>query len=97
MGQHAAARGHVGRSASGTVFIAKDRRTHKVLAIKRMDLLHQPKRELILNEIMIMRESRHGNIVNFLDRSEPSSDEGARVGAGAATVAARLTPSTALE
>jgi len=55
-------------SASGTVFTARDRRTQKVVAVKRMDLNNQPKRGLIANEIMVMRESRHQNIVNFLDR-----------------------------
>ena len=55
-------------SASGTVFTARDRRNQKVVAVKRMDLNNQPKRGLIANEIMVMRESRHQNIVNFLDR-----------------------------
>jgi protein-serine/threonine kinase len=32
-----------------------------------MDLSSQSRLDLIVNEIMIMKESHHGNIVNFLD------------------------------
>lgn len=37
------------------------------VAVKQMDLAAQPRKELIINEILIMRESKHENIVNYLD------------------------------
>lgn len=72
----------IGQGASGSVYVAKvmgarpgvtmaqvkarsggsDR-----VAIKQMDLAHQPRKELIVNEILVMRENKHPNIVNFLD------------------------------
>lgn len=37
------------------------------VAIKQMNLEQQPKQDLIINEILVMKESRHRNIVNFID------------------------------
>jgi serine/threonine-protein kinase CLA4 len=53
--------------ASGHVYVAKTLVTGKKVAIKEMDLTTQPRKELIVNEIMVMKESRHPNIVNFLN------------------------------
>ncbi|KAI6247779.1 Serine/threonine-protein kinase CLA4 [Erysiphe necator] len=72
----------IGQGASGSVYVAKVKENaispiaREVLrqqgpkaqvAIKQMDLAHQPRKELIVNEIMVMKDSRHRNIVNFLD------------------------------
>ncbi|GKT73617.1 STE/STE20 paka protein kinase [Colletotrichum tofieldiae] len=72
----------IGQGASGSVYVAKVKEgavspiARDVLraqgikaqvAIKQMDLAHQPRKELIVNEIMVMKDSRHRNIVNFLD------------------------------
>ena len=54
-------------SASGHVYVAKTLATGKKVAIKEMDLSHQPRKELIVNEILVMKESQHPNIVNFLE------------------------------
>jgi hypothetical protein len=54
-------------SASGHVYVAKTLSTGKKVAIKQMDLSHQPRKELIVNEILVMKESQHPNIVNFLE------------------------------
>lgn len=73
----------VGQGASGSVYVAKinsspassmaasmlsgSGKNSARVAIKQMDLAHQPRKELIVNEILVMKESQHPNIVNFLD------------------------------
>jgi protein-serine/threonine kinase len=72
----------IGQGASGSVYVARIRETapsktaqdlikmhgpRAQVAIKQMDLRSQPRKELIVNEIIVMKESRHDNIVNFLD------------------------------
>ncbi|KAL8725093.1 MAG: hypothetical protein Q9166_007567 [cf. Caloplaca sp. 2 TL-2023] len=72
----------IGQGASGSVYVARinaeatspvARRIYKtygsksLVAIKQMDLRNQPRKELIVNEIIVMKESSHPNIVNFLD------------------------------
>lgn len=54
-------------SASGLVFVARTVSSGRKVAIKQMDLSQQPRKELIVNEIIVMKESQHANIVNFLD------------------------------
>ncbi|KAJ5953458.1 hypothetical protein N7454_000354 [Penicillium verhagenii] len=72
----------IGQGASGSVYVArvKEQATSAVahelyrqygprcqVAIKQMDLRSQPRKELIVNEIIVMKDSQHPNIVNFLD------------------------------
>ena len=54
-------------SASGGVYTAYQVGTNLSVAIKQMDLDKQPKKDLIINEILVMRSSRHPNIVNYID------------------------------
>ncbi|KAJ7456298.1 STE/STE20/PAKA protein kinase [Mycena galericulata] len=65
----------VGQGASGHVYVAKTLTTGKKVAIKEMDLSHQPRKELIVNEILVMKESQHPNIVNFLESYLVKSNE----------------------
>jgi p21-activated kinase 1 len=57
----------IGQGASGGVYTALENGTNHCVAIKQMNLDQQPKKDLIVNEIIVMKESSHKNIVNFLD------------------------------
>ena len=57
----------IGKGASGSVYTAYEVGTNKCVAVKQMELLKQPKKDLIVNEIIVMKGSKHKNIVNFLD------------------------------
>ncbi|CAG5113049.1 Oidioi.mRNA.OKI2018_I69.chr2.g7199.t1.cds [Oikopleura dioica] len=57
----------IGQGASGIVFTATEITTRRKVAIKQMALEKQPKKDLIVNEIKVMRDFRHNNIVNFID------------------------------
>lgn len=57
----------IGQGASGGVYTAYQVGTNALVAIKQMNLESQPKKDLIINEILVMKESKHKNIVNFID------------------------------
>ncbi|KAJ4307751.1 signal transducing kinase of the PAK, partial [Neodidymelliopsis sp. IMI 364377] len=57
----------IGQGASGGVYQAYEVGTNKCVAIKQMNLEQQPKKDLIINEILVMKDSKHKNIVNFMD------------------------------
>ncbi|QSS57926.1 serine/threonine-protein kinase PakA [Histoplasma capsulatum var. duboisii H88] len=57
----------IGQGASGGVYTAYENGTNKCVAIKQMNLELQPKKDLIINEILVMKDSKHKNIVNFMD------------------------------
>lgn len=57
----------VGKGASGVVFIALDLLTEQKVAIKTIDLKNQSSKELILNEIRVLKDFNHRNLVNFLE------------------------------
>lgn len=62
----------VGQGASGSVYVARPLRKdtlphHRRVAIKQIDLSTQPRKELIVTEIEVMKESHHPNVVNFLE------------------------------
>ncbi|XP_056644537.1 serine/threonine-protein kinase PAK mbt [Diorhabda sublineata] len=57
----------IGEGSTGTVCIAHDRTTGRQVAVKKMDLRKQQRRELLFNEVVIMRDYHHPNIVEMFD------------------------------
>ncbi|XP_030761035.1 serine/threonine-protein kinase PAK mbt [Sitophilus oryzae] len=57
----------IGEGSTGTVCIAQDRNTGRQVAVKKMDLRKQQRRELLFNEVVIMRDYHHPNIVEMFD------------------------------
>jgi len=57
----------IGEGSTGIVCIATERSSMKQVAVKRMDLRKQQRRELLFNEVVIMRDYHHPNIVEMYD------------------------------
>ena len=57
----------IGEGSTGIVCIATDNETGGQMAVKRMDLRKQQRRELLFNEVVIMRDYHHPNIVEMYD------------------------------
>ncbi|KAJ9059531.1 hypothetical protein DSO57_1001600 [Entomophthora muscae] len=57
----------IGQGASGGVYTANQAGGGLPVAIKQMNLEQQPKQDLIINEILVMKDSKHRNIVNYID------------------------------
>lgn len=57
----------IGQGASGGVYTAYQVGTNMMVAIKQINLGNQLKRDLIVNEILVMKQNKHDNIVNFID------------------------------
>ena len=57
----------IGEGSTGIVCIATDRRNNRRVAVKKMDLRRQQRRELLFNEVVIMRDYQHPHIVQMFD------------------------------
>ncbi|XP_041951610.1 serine/threonine-protein kinase PAK 5 [Alosa sapidissima] len=55
----------IGEGSTGIVCIATERHTGKQVAVKKMDLRKQQRRELLFNEVVIMRDYHHENVVDM--------------------------------
>ncbi|XP_068205018.1 serine/threonine-protein kinase PAK mbt isoform X2 [Palaemon carinicauda] len=57
----------IGEGSTGIVCIASERESGSQVAVKKMDLRKQQRRELLFNEVVIMRDYHHPNIVEMYD------------------------------
>ncbi|XP_071800762.1 uncharacterized protein [Asterias amurensis] len=55
----------IGEGSTGIVCIATERGSGRQVAVKKMDLRKQQRRELLFNEVVIMRDYKHANIVEM--------------------------------
>ena len=57
----------IGAGACRRVYLATHKKTGQVVAIKCIDLSKQPKIQMILMEIKVMKEINHPNLVNYIE------------------------------
>ncbi|KAL8598294.1 hypothetical protein ACOMHN_035244 [Nucella lapillus] len=55
----------IGEGSTGIVCIATNTRHQRQVAVKKMDLRKQQRRELLFNEVVVMRDYHHQNIVDM--------------------------------
>lgn len=65
----------IGVGASGTVFVAHVAGSNDVVAVKRMTFKTQPKKEMLLTEIKVMKQYRHPNLVNYIESYLVDADD----------------------
>ncbi|XP_029984077.1 serine/threonine-protein kinase PAK 6-like [Sphaeramia orbicularis] len=64
----------IGEGSTGVVCVAREKHSGRQVAVKMMDLRRQQRRELLFNEVVIMRDYRHQNVVEMY-RSALVEDE----------------------
>ncbi|CAL8294923.1 unnamed protein product [Arctogadus glacialis] len=55
----------IGEGSTGVVCIAREKHSGRQVAVKMMDLRRQQRRELLFNEVVIMRDYQHRNVVEM--------------------------------
>uniref|UniRef100_A0A8D0CDX8 non-specific serine/threonine protein kinase n=1 Tax=Salvator merianae TaxID=96440 RepID=A0A8D0CDX8_SALMN len=55
----------IGEGSTGIVCIAREKHSGRQVAVKMMDLRKQQRRELLFNEVVIMRDYQHNNVVEM--------------------------------
>ncbi|KAH9498269.1 serine/threonine protein kinase, STE, PAK/STE20 [Bulinus truncatus] len=55
----------IGEGSTGIVCTAMDKTRGKLVAVKKMDMRKQQRRELLFNEVVVMRDYHHPNIVEM--------------------------------
>ncbi|XP_037551198.1 serine/threonine-protein kinase PAK 6 [Nematolebias whitei] len=55
----------IGEGSTGVVCIATEKHSGRQVAVKMMDLRRQQRRELLFNEVVIMRDYQHKNVVEM--------------------------------
>ncbi|KAJ8387855.1 hypothetical protein AAFF_G00150040 [Aldrovandia affinis] len=57
----------IGEGSTGVVCIATETHSGRRVAVKKMDLRKQQRRELLFNEVVIMKDYHHKNVVDLYD------------------------------
>eukprot|EP00842_Homolaphlyctis_polyrhiza_P004210 jgi/Hompol1/4790/HPOL_003878-RA len=57
----------IGRGMSGNVYISRNNATKQKVAIKRMILDRQQRKDFVLTELTVLKECQHPNLINYID------------------------------